>query len=305
MTPDEMIDGYVAEVVLLLPHRQRADVARELHDLITQEVADAAETRPGRDEAVAAVLAGFGRPADVAARYRAPIVLIDPSDSRRLFTLAGGGSALILAGAVLGELIDRVPPQRDLNAAVDRAMPLLFAWLGLLVVWFAVAAWWRRRHPAPAWKPRPLPTDRISRPGRVAALVFYIAGTLALADPATMLRVVSGGNAAPAAYHALAYDDDFLAVRGPIVLGLLILTLLLQAAVIWQGRRPPWSHHTDLTLGLIMCAVLTWVVAEPVFVAGPADRTAKGFVAVLILISLADLAFSLRRHRVRQAVLSR
>jgi hypothetical protein len=139
----------------------------------------------------------------------------------------------------------------------------------------------------------------------MAALVFYVAGMLALADPATMLRVISGGNAAPAACHALAYDDDFLAVRGPIVLGLLLLTLLPQGAVIWQGRRPAWSHHTDLTLGLIRRAVPTWVVAEPVFVAAPADRTAKGFVAVLILISPADLAFSLRRHRLRQAVLSR
>lgn len=305
MTPDEMIDGYVAEVVLLLPHRQRADVARELHDLIVQEVADAAETRPGRAEAVAAVLAGFGRPADVAARYRAPIVLIDPSDSRRLFTLAAGGAVLILAGAMLGELIDHVPPQRDPAAAADRATPFLFAWLGLLVAWFAVAGWWRRRHPDETWKPRSIPTDRISRPGRLAALVFYIAGTLALVDPPGMLRLVSGGRAAPAAYHAMEYDDDFLAVRGPIVLALLILSLVLQAIVIGQGRWLSWTRQADLALGLVMCAVLTWVVAAPVFVSGAADRTAKEIVALLILIALADTAFSLRRHRVRQAVLSR
>jgi hypothetical protein len=54
-----------------------------------------------------------------------------------------------------------------------------------------------------------------------------------------------------------------------------------------------------------MCAALTWAVAGPVFVAGPADRAAREIVALLILISLADLAYSLRRHRVRQAVLSR
>ncbi|MEU4162615.1 hypothetical protein [Actinoplanes sp. NPDC026670] len=304
MTADEMIDGYVAEVVLLTPHRQRADVARELRDLITQEVADAAETRPGRDDAVAAVLAGFGRPADVAARYRAPIVLIDPSDTRRLFTLGLGGGVLLLAGAVLGELIDHAPAQRDLAAAIDRATPFLFAWLGLLVAWFAVAAWWRRRHPDAAWKPRPVPTDRISRAGRAAALAFYILGTLSLADPAAMLRVVSGGHAAPAAYDAMAYDNDFLAVRGPIVLALLALSLLLQAAVIAQGRRASWSDQTELGLSLVLCVVLTWVLANPVFVSGAADRTAKEIVAVIILISLADLAFSLRRHRVRQAVLS-
>ncbi|BEL06438.1 hypothetical protein Q0Z83_046290 [Actinoplanes sichuanensis] len=304
MTADEMIDGYVAEVVLLTPHRQRADVARELRDVITQEVADAAETRPDRDAAVTAVLAGFGRPADVAARYRAPLIVIDPSDSRRLLTLVIGGTTLILAGAVLGELIDHVPPHRDLAAAIDRATPFLFAWLGLLVAWFAVAAWWRRRHPDTAWKPRPVPTDRISRAGRTAALLFYILGTLSLADPATMLRVVSGGHAAPAAYTAMAYDRDFLAVRGPIVLGLLVLSLLLQAVLIGQGRRQSWSDQTEMALSLTLCAVLTWVLANPVFVSAAADRTAKEIVAVIILISLADLAFSLRRHRVRQAVLS-
>ncbi|GAA1642623.1 hypothetical protein [Actinoplanes couchii] len=302
MTPDEMIDGYVAEVVLLLPHRQRADVARELRDLIAQEVADAAETRPGRaDDAVAAVLTGFGRPAEVAARYRAPIVVIDPADSRRLFTLAAGGAVLIWAGALLGGLIEH----RDLPAALDEATPWLFGWLGLLVTWFAVAAWWRRRRPVPVWRPRPVPTDRISRPGRVAALVFYVAGTLALVYPATMLELISGGQAAPQAYTALAYDDDFLAVRGPVVLGLLVLSLVLQAVTIGQGRRMPWNRHSEPILGLIMCAVLTWVVSEPVFVTSLADRTAKEIVALLILISLAGLAFSLRRDRVRQAVLGR
>lgn len=301
MTPDQMIDGYVAEVVLLLPQRQRADVARELRDLITLEVADAAETR---EDGVAVVLAGFGRPAEVAARYRAPIVVIDPADARRLFTLAIGGAVLILTGAVLGELIDHVPAQRDVPAALDRATPWLFGWLGLLVTWFAVAAWWRRRHPAQPWKPRPLPTDRISRPGHLAALAFYIAGTLALTDPATMLRLISGGHAAPEAYAALAYDDDFLTVRGPIVLSLLILSLLMQAATIVKGRRLPWNRHIEPAFGLLMCAVLTWVIAEPVFVSGLADRTAKEIVALLILISLAGLAFALRRDRVRQAVSS-
>jgi hypothetical protein len=134
----------------------------------------------------------------------------------------------------------------------DRATPLLFGWFGLLVAGFAVAARWRRRHPATAWKPRPFPTDRISRPGRVAALLFYLAGTLALADPATMLRVVSGGHAAPAAYEAMAYDEDFSAVRGPIVLGLLILSLLLEVAVILRGRRLPSRCHPEPTMSLIM-----------------------------------------------------
>lgn len=71
----------------------------------------------------------------------------------------------------------------------------------------------------------------------MAALVFYIVGTLILVDPAAMLRLVTNGKAAPATYHALTHDD-FLAVRGPIVLGLLVLSLLLQAVGSTIGWRP-------------------------------------------------------------------
>lgn len=41
MTADELIDSYVADVVTLLPRRQRRDVAQELRVLLREE-ADAA-----------------------------------------------------------------------------------------------------------------------------------------------------------------------------------------------------------------------------------------------------------------------
>ena len=80
----------------------------------------------------------------------------------------------------------------------------MLAWLGLLVVGFAVAAWARRRRPDAGWKPRPMPADRINRPGRAAAIAFFVVGTLALADPEWLIRRVSGGRAAPAVYQAFA-----------------------------------------------------------------------------------------------------
>ena len=53
MTADELIDSYVADVVMLLPRKQRRDVAQELRVLLREE-ADAAAERAG--------IAGAGDP---------------------------------------------------------------------------------------------------------------------------------------------------------------------------------------------------------------------------------------------------
>src|SRR5215831_12743831 len=104
MTTDELIDSYVAEVVMLLPRKQRRDVAQELRVLLREEADAAASEQASREQATRTLLAGFGRPADVAARYGSPVTLIDPADTRRFLTLAIAGAALIPYGSVLNEL---------------------------------------------------------------------------------------------------------------------------------------------------------------------------------------------------------
>src|SRR3984957_4534568 len=292
MTADEQIDGYVADVVVLLPRRECRDVAQELRILLREEVDAAATDQAGseqaasgeaagqqaaREQAARALLASFGRPADVAARYGSPVTLIDPADTRSFLIFALAGAVLIPFGAVLNALTSRAGQHRDLGQAIERAWPYVFAWLGLLVVSFAVAAWARRRRPDTTWKPRPVTADRISRPGRAAAIVFFALGTLALADPAWLIRVISGGHAAPAAYHAFAYDEGFLRLRGPVVLGLMIAGLIIQTALLWQGRWRPWLRQAETMHGVATCIVLTWAVgAGPVFRAIPTDHSVKG-----------------------------
>src|SRR5215467_9752779 len=157
MTADELIDGYVAEVIMLLPRRQRRDVALELRALLTEEVDGAVGAHPTREAAVRAVVAGFGRPAEVAARYGSPVAIIDPVDTRQFLLYAGGGAVFILYAGLLGGLVDAVPPA-DLQQAVNRTWPAVFAWLGILVVMFGALGWYRRRFPgAIVWRPRPLP----------------------------------------------------------------------------------------------------------------------------------------------------
>ena len=54
---------------------------------------------------------------------------------------------------------------------------------------------------------------------------------------------------------------------------------------------------------MVVCAVLTWAIAAgPVFQAAPTDRSVKGAAAVIVLITLVDLAIRSRRHHVRNAV---
>jgi hypothetical protein len=304
MTADEMIDSYVADVVTLLPRRQRRDVAQELRVLLREEVDAAASEQESREQAARALLASFGRPADVAARYDSPVTLIDPADTRRFLTLAIAGAALIPFGVILNELTDQAGPRRDLvGQAIEKAWPGVLAWLGLLVAGFAVAAWARRRRPDAGWKPRPMPTDRISRPGRAAAIIFFVLGTLALVNPAWLIRTVSSGRAAPAAYAAFAYDEGFLRLRGPVVLGLMIAGLVILATLLWQGRWRPWIRQAERLHSLAVCIVLTWsVAAGPVFKATPTDKSVKGAASLIVLVTLVDLAVRTRRHHARQAV---
>jgi hypothetical protein len=303
ITAEHLIDSYVADVVTLLPRKQRRDVAQELRTLLADEIDAAAGGPASREEAARELLASFGRPAEVASRYGAPVTLIDPADTRMFLTLALAGAVLIPFGAVLHALIEPAQPRHDLQRVIDAAWPTVFAWLGLLVVGFGIAAWARRQRPAARWKPRPMRTGRINRPGRAAAIAFFLLGTFALTNPHWLLRKVSGGRAAPAAYHAFAYDDDFLRLRGPVVLAVMITGLLIQAILLYHGQWRPWTHQTDMGYSLVVCTVLTWAIAAgPVFQAAPTDRSVKGAAAVIIIVTLADLAIRSRRHHVRKAV---
>ncbi|MET7419463.1 hypothetical protein [Dactylosporangium sp. NPDC005555] len=292
MTADELIDNYVADVVGLLPRAQRRDVALELRALLAEEVAAAGDDRARE------LLEAFGRPAEVAARYGPPVTLIDPADTRRFLTLAGGGAALIAYAAVLHELTERTGPQRDVERAVQQSLPVMLAWLGLLLAGFAIAAWRRRRRPDKGWRPRSVPTDRINRAGHAAALAFFVLGTLVLLDPARAVGAI-----APAAREGFVYDEGFLRVRGPVVLAVLVVSLLIEAVLVWQGRWRRLLHRVDVVHGLVMCAVLTWVLgAGPVFAAAVTDEAAKGWVGLLVLVAAVDLAVKTHRLSVRHAM---
>jgi hypothetical protein len=302
MTADELIDGYVAEVIMLLPRRQRRDVAMELRALLAEEV-DADAAHPSREASARAVLANFGRPTEVAARYGAPVAIIDPLDTRQFLLYAGGGAVWILYAGLLGGLVNALSPA-DLQQAVNRTWPAVFAWLGILVVVFGLLGWYRRRFPASiTWKPRPVPRIKINRPLRVAAIAFFIAGTAVLIHPQWLIRVVTGGRASQAAYDAFVYDDGFLHSYAPVVLALQIIGIGLQIVLLLRGRYQQWVFWFETAYALVLCAVLTSALAHgPIFSAHATDQTARSAVAGIVLGSLLSIAIRARRVDVVRAV---
>jgi hypothetical protein len=303
MTADELIDGYVAEVITLVRRRQRPDVAQELLALLTEEVDAVAPSHPSREAAARAVVAGFGRPAEVAARYGSPVAIIDPVDTRSFLLYAGGGAVWILYAGLLGGLVDSLPPA-DLQQAVGRTWPDIFAWVGVLVVIFGALGWYRRRFPAAiVWKPRPLPRIRINRPLRAAAIVFFIAGTVALIHPPWLIRLVTGGRASQAAYDAFVYDEGFLRSYAPVVLALQIIGIGMQVVLLLRGRYQQWMFWVETAYALVLCVVLTSALAHgPIFSAHATDQTARSAVAGVVLGSLLSISIRARRVNVVQAV---
>jgi hypothetical protein len=303
MNANEVIESYVTDVALQLPRRQRNDVAYELRALIGEGLQDKADAAGRAVDAAMAIefLVAFGRPADVAARYRPALTIIDPADGHAFRRATVIGLAIIwVAGLVvrLGQPIDHAG---GLLGALGQwwggtVIPSLW-WPGVLVVGFAGAAWSRRRWPDTSrWQPRA--ADRIH--GGRATLAMGIAGiacgVYVLIAPRWLLDFFWGGHAAPAAYLALTYSDAFLRGQGPWLLALLLLNIPLLARVIVQGRWSTTMRRMQTALALATSAVMAWAIADGPILAAPAsDRVAKVAMALIIAWVLADLL--IRRFR--------
>jgi hypothetical protein len=313
ITPDAnaLIDTYVADVAVRLPRRQRDDVAFELRALLHEELQAKAEDagRVVDAEMALALLRAFGRPADVAARYRPTLTIVDPADGRTFLVWSVAGLAVIW-GLGLLELL-----QHGADGGWDwgHMATLLGQWLGgtvvsslwwpgVLVTGFAMAAASRRRRPREStWTPRSV--DRITG-GRMTlalGLVGMLGGIALLIEPRWVLDIVWRGHAAPAAYTALTYTDAFL--RGPafVLLALVAVNVPLGLAAMAQGRWTPTLRRIETALSLVTCAAMLWAVADgPIFLSERSDSTAKllmALIAAYIVIHHAITAY----RRVRPA----
>jgi len=301
---EQLIEAWVEDVAAQLPRRQRNDVAFELRALLAEELsARAADAGRAPDSELAmALLRDFGRPAEVAARYRPTLTVVDPSDGPAFVRAALVGLAVIWIAGLLVQARTPIAGPGDLLTVLGRwwagtVLPS-FWWPGVLVAGYAAAARVRRRWPRTVeWKPRDAQLGAANRNALMLAVVGIVSGVVVLAEPRLILDALFGGRASPEAYAALGYTEAFRGRQAPWLFGCLMLQAVLLVPVIVRGRWSPLLRALETALTLALCAVMAWTVLDgPAFQAAAADRAFKLVLVATIAYGLVDLGLRLARR---------
>ncbi len=309
MDPKAIIEGYVSSVVRQLPRKQRNDVGFELRSLLLEDLdGRAADSgRPADASLAMELVTAFGRPSEVADRYRpAGFTVIRPADAPRFAWVALGGVLIQWAISLPIALFGPTPVEEWAYGAE--------AWWGRLSVWWLSgglgAFWWpgvlisftliaglvgRHRGEAKAWTPpRAVDHDQVSRPGLVLALGFWVVGASAL------IAVPWLADWAPGLPQPLldgfAMDPEFLSWRAPWVLLLWAASFGVYVAVLLAGRWSGPTRRIQVGLNLAWLVLLIWwLAAGPIFQTEAADEVSKLCLAGIVLIVVVDLIVTLRR----------
>lgn len=255
MDINEVIDSYVRDVAACLPRTKRNDVAYELRALLDEELAGRAQAtgHPPDRKMVMALLADFGRPAEAAQAYHARPPVIAPADTHHFLIWALGGAVVL----VLHERLSA--PGIDISA-------LFLQWLGVLLLFFALADWLRRRRPDNfRWKPSRGP-DWMPRSLSALSLVAFVVFPLFMyAAPVTF-----AGWLMPDAVRVdgLALTAEFAGSwQRMLTLGLLVAMALQFAVGLVRGRCPAWLRRMAVALNLAL-GVMFIVHASPMATLG-------------------------------------
>lgn len=191
----ELIDRYIYDVTRRLPEKQRGDIARELHSLIDDMLAQQEEASAGMPEEnrVTAVLQQLGDPSEMAAQYSGrPRYLIGPAlfDTYLLvlrIAIVAAAFGLVVALAVNYSLNPTTPDVtvdsivNTVVSGVVSAATGAFCWVTIvfaLIEYFAPDKFGKRRNKKP-WSPADLPelTDErltMRKSGPVVAMLFVV-----------------------------------------------------------------------------------------------------------------------------------
>jgi hypothetical protein len=303
MTAKQLIESYIDDVVRYVDRRRRNDVGMELRVLLDDELQGQATDagRPADLEMAIELLRRFGRPEDVALRYRKPgFAIIEPADGPAFVKLTTIGMAIVWILGAAATFRNGAGLERLSYWWMTFGLGA-FWWPGFLVVCAGVAAWVRRQFPvAGEWQPRVIDRDRINRPAWVVAIAAAMLGTIWLTAPSEFVVQVTGGRLANEFYQSLVYDATFRQVRLPLLLTLLIAQLMLYATLVAAGRWQLITRRIDIILSLSISAMLVWsITAGHIFQGDEADRTARGAIALILLFVAWDIVVKVQREFAR------
>lgn len=294
MNPNDVIESYVADVMRRVPGKERNDIGLELRDLLGEMLAGRAATagHAADDAMVLAMLRDFGTPADVAARYSPPGIVIIPAEQSRQFAL------LSLVGIALQWALTLPQVFQGQSIAAwwfSWGLGSLW-WPGFLAMMALAAAGVRRAGlPAPAWRPRSVDSERINRSAAASGLVCMVIGMAIVLCLPWIARLMP--DPLP---RIFAFDADFLHGRAwPVVL-LWLDNCLVRVTALYKGRWTPRLRRIDLATSVAWIAVMVWwLAAGDIFQAPATDQGAKSGIGLVILVVVADLAWKLYRQRTR------
>lgn len=289
MSSNDVIEAYVAEVMRRLPRKERNEIGFELRDLLTQMLAERAPDE-ARDDVILNMLRDFGTPAEVAARYRPPGVVIIPAEQTRTFALLSLGGIALQWASTLPRVFDGQP----LVAWWFSWGLGAFWWPGFLAMMSLMAAFARELGMfKPTWRPSTVDPERINRNAMAFGLAWYAIGvafmiclpwtTAVLPEP--MPRI-------------FAFDPTFLRERAPPVILLWLSGFATMFAAMLKGRWSKLTRRLSTAFGLGWVMLLVWwMMAGDIFLSPATDEGAKAALGLVVAIIVVDLAYGLYRRR--------
>jgi hypothetical protein len=292
MKANDVIEAYVADVMRRLPRRDRREIGLELRGLLAEMLAGRSVGVVPTDAEVLAMLQSFGTPAEVAARYRPPGMLIIPAEQSRSFAV------MSLVGIALQWALTLPRVFQD--------QPLVTWWFswGLGALWWpgflamnALAAAWLRQigMTGTTWRPRVVDPERVNRAAMAFGLAGFAVGVAFMVALPWIVQVM------PEPWpQRFAFAPEFLQSRAWPVLVLWLGNFALLASVLSRGRWSATTRWLELGFDIAWLALLGWWLAgDAIFQTAAADEGARAGLGLVMLFVAADLVLKLYRWQRR------
>lgn len=313
MDTQTLIDSYTNEVARRLPRGLRNEVGLELRALLADELKAASQAagRAPDPDMTMDVLTRMGRPEEVAARYGEPrgFNVIEPEHGPSFVKVA------LFAVVVHWALTLVLSPELTFTEWWLSWGLGAFWWVGVLVVWYGLAAWIQRRTPVDPhsfyrpwthyifwvpvlrdWQPSVPDLDRFVYQNAKSLIPLSAAMTLLFASLAFLAPSGVDGSWA-------AYDADFRLWLLPPILALMVARLaLFTFAVIRESARPR-TEPIRFGLWVALVGMLLWaLVGWQIFAHDLTNLVFKAWLAVFLLVNCVQIWAWIRRTTTRVRV---